>query len=209
MKNLIITFTGPSCGGKTTLMEEVIRRFPDQFCRLRSFTSRPRREGEGDKEYDFITQEDAEQLILDKKVIQFVDFKGLLYGTSCDQLEEVFQAGKIGITVVEPTGVTQFRKAATDHGFNHMAFYLEADPATVGKRWAERMMVENVPPEKYDMYRQRIGDTFDVELPHWPSAETYDFSLPSYERSNWNTLPGVVLDIINSFSEKGGFNKSA
>ena len=54
----LIVFTGESGSGKTTIIEELVRKYPDQFKRIVTNTSRPMRYGEIDGvDYNFRPEE--------------------------------------------------------------------------------------------------------------------------------------------------------
>ncbi len=51
-----VTVCGPSGVGKTSFVNSLVQRMPERFARVISFTTRPRRDGEGDHEYTFVSR---------------------------------------------------------------------------------------------------------------------------------------------------------
>lgn len=65
MNNLLVVISGPSGGGKGTIIKTILSRGNPKYMQLCTFTTRPRRQGELDGEqYRFISQEDYD--VLDK-----------------------------------------------------------------------------------------------------------------------------------------------
>lgn len=199
----VLTLTGPSCSGKTTLANAVVAALPFQFAMLRSFTTRDPRPGEVDgREYDFISAEEAAELMMNDQVVQHVEFKGAMYGTSVAQLEELMDAGRIGITVVEPSGVEQFRRAASQFDFNYAAIYVGGKSTTLLERWFDRIEAEidrcNGDPDallsKLAYLRGRMVAGLTEELT-WDTAAQYDFQIASFSEANHHSATGFVTDI--------------
>ena len=78
-----VVFCGPSGVGKGTLIELLMKRFPnDQFGFSVSHTTRQPREGEEDgKHYNFITVEAIKEDIANGKFIEYAEVHGKYYGT--------------------------------------------------------------------------------------------------------------------------------
>ena len=78
-----VVFCGPSGVGKGTLIEKLMKRFPnDQFGFSVSHTTRAPREGEKDGvHYNFTTVEAIKKDIADGKFIEYAEVHGKYYGT--------------------------------------------------------------------------------------------------------------------------------
>jgi guanylate kinase len=78
-----VVFAGPSGVGKGTLIEMLMKRFPnDQFGFSVSHTTRQPREGEKDGvHYNFTTVEAIQKDIADGKFIEYAEVHGKYYGT--------------------------------------------------------------------------------------------------------------------------------
>ncbi len=168
-KNTIVTITGPTCSGKSTLAQFMARRgIPE----VRSFTTRQPRPGEVDgQHYDFLERQTVKAIPKDQ-LIELIEFKGNLYGNTVRQLEEAWGKGKgVATVVVEPHGVLHWNAAAIARGFNHYSIYLDQTRETLIKRFVERM------GDNLDV--ERLRNMIDVEQPLWPKAFDYDLIVPN------------------------------
>jgi guanylate kinase len=68
MNNLLVVISGPSGGGKGTIINKLLSRNDPEYERVSTFTTRPRRNNEEDGQYRFISNEEYE----------YLDSKGLL-----------------------------------------------------------------------------------------------------------------------------------
>ena len=95
---------GPSGAGKNSVIERVMEALPGLSYSV-SFTTRPRRSDEVDgRDYHFITDEQFENLVENDEVVEHVTYLGHKYGTSRDQIEEVFAEGKDVILNIDVNG---------------------------------------------------------------------------------------------------------
>lgn len=111
MDNVIFAFVGPSGSGKSTIIAEMLRRFPDRLAVIKSVTTRPKRSAEDDMNYRFITVGESRLLREAGRLIQGVEYAGNFYGNDRQDAEDVFAAGRHGITALVEEGVRNFRRA--------------------------------------------------------------------------------------------------
>ena len=77
-----VLFCGPSGVGKGTLIDLLMKRYPDAFGFSVSHTTRAPRDGEVDGvHYNFTTVEDIEREIEEEKFIEYAEVHGRYYGT--------------------------------------------------------------------------------------------------------------------------------
>jgi len=107
MKGRLIIISSPSGGGKGTLIREVRAMMPELGFSV-SYTTRPMREGEVDgREYFFVSREKFEELISAGEFLEYAEVHGNLYGTSLDENEKMFKAGRDVIVEVDVQGAVQ------------------------------------------------------------------------------------------------------
>lgn len=150
-----------------------------KYCRLISFTTRPRRPNEVDGvNYDFITEECFRALSDEGEVIQSVNFDGCHYGTSEDQLASWLNGSKDAVVVVEPSGVDQFRRAGKKHGFDVIAVFVSASLSTLVYRFLKRAELDVQKTGALgNSLHGRMMNMLLVESNSWQWVESYDLKI--------------------------------
>ena len=174
MNKILATLTGASCSGKTTVLEELLKRHPETYARVWSYTTRKPRAGDiidGSGEYKFISDEEFDDRLRNGEFIQFVFINGSRYGTTKRGLMDILDGEKIPLRIVEPTGVQQFREACLPLGLTVVPIFFHAEPGDLLSRWGDRMNKE-VNPD-IASFAKRIRSTLEVEC-FWHEAEKYD-----------------------------------
>lgn len=106
-----IVMSGPSGGGKSTLLNRLMKEFPDCFAFSVSHTTRKPRPGEQDgKDYFFVQRSEFEQMIEDGGFLEHAEFSGNRYGTSKKAVQDIQRTGRICILDVEVNGVKNIKK---------------------------------------------------------------------------------------------------
>lgn len=112
-KGLLIVVSGPSGAGKGTVMGKLLET--GKYALSISATTRKPREGEIDgKSYFFKTKEEFEQLIADKRLLEYACFCDNYYGTPLDYVQEQMNNGKNVILEIEVQGAMEVKKMLPD-----------------------------------------------------------------------------------------------
>ncbi|HTM68116.1 MAG TPA: hypothetical protein VL426_02350 [Candidatus Binatia bacterium] len=111
MEKVIFAVMGPSGGGKTTLINEMLRRFPEDLAPMKSLTTRPKRSAEDDLAYKFVTREEFIALRDAGGLIQCVEYDGNFYGDERGDIAAIFASGRHGIRPMVADGIRNFRAA--------------------------------------------------------------------------------------------------
>ncbi|KAH9489272.1 guanylate kinase [Bulinus truncatus] len=107
-----IVMSGPSGGGKSTLLNKLFEDFPGCFAFSVSHTTRKPRPGEEDGvAYHFVTREKFEELIKANGFLEHAEFSGNLYGTSSQSVKDIMHSGKLCVLDVEINGVKSIKKS--------------------------------------------------------------------------------------------------
>lgn len=107
-----IIISGPSGGGKSTILAKAMKEYPDAFAFSVSHTTRKPRDGELDgQHYYFIEKSEFERMIKDGEFLEHAQFGGNFYGTSKKAVQDICNSGKICVLDVELQGVRNFKKA--------------------------------------------------------------------------------------------------
>ena len=103
---------GPSGVGKGTLINLLLRKFPDTFGFSVSHTTRNPRDGEVEGvAYHFIAKDMMLKEIEAGRFLEHAEVHGNVYGTSRHAVQEVQEKGKICILDIDIQGVKQVKKS--------------------------------------------------------------------------------------------------
>jgi guanylate kinase len=134
----IVTLTGPSCAGKSTLESKLKQA---GFENVISTTTRPMRKGEVDgQSYYFVSREAFQKSAAEGAYIEQVEFNGNLYGVSACEVERVFARNKPVVVVVEPEGLRQVRNYGQKNGIRIVSVFVNNPDTVIADRFLRRMM---------------------------------------------------------------------
>ncbi len=109
-KGNLIVISGPSGGGKGTVVRALKEMMPDLGVSI-SATTRAPREGEMDgREYFFISRDDFEEMVQDGDILEHTTYCGNYYGTPKKEVERITDEGRDIILEIEVDGGTQVKK---------------------------------------------------------------------------------------------------
>lgn len=137
MSKVVITITGPSAGGKSTLE----RRLVDAgFARIISHTTRLPRSGETNGvDYHFVSADEFKLMQDAGMFVEHIGFVGsTLYGASVQEFERAFAEGKPVAVVVEPGGAAQISSYGRMHGWTVLRVYIDGNLETLVERFITR-----------------------------------------------------------------------
>jgi len=108
-RGLLFVVSAPSGTGKTTVVERLAQVVPDLGL-SRSYTSRAARRGETDGvDYNFITRQRFEEMVVADAFLEWADVFGNLYGTCADDAEREIAAGRDLVLVIDVQGARKVR----------------------------------------------------------------------------------------------------
>ena len=129
---------GPSGAGKNSVIERVMDVLPGLSYSV-SFTTRPRRSDEVDgRDYHFITDEQFSDLVARDQVIEHVTYLGHNYGTSRQQILEVFAEGKDVILNIDVNGARTLKQRGLSDFSIVYVFLTPSSLEILGTRLQER-----------------------------------------------------------------------
>ena len=134
----VITLTGPSCAGKSTV-ERVLR---DKFgCGVAiSHTTRAPWPGEVDGvHYHFVTEGQFHQSKAAGEFIETIEFGSKRYAMAASSLQQALHRSPNVVIVVEPVGAAQILDYCDQHDIGTLSCWLDCDPLTQATRWLERV----------------------------------------------------------------------
>ncbi len=113
-KGALFVVSAPSGAGKTTLCNMMRKRFPDIAYSI-SHTTRPPRKGEKNGvDYYFISKDEFETRIKNRRWVEWAKVHDNYYGTSLDFIESSVNKGKILLLDIDVQGAKQIKSAFPD-----------------------------------------------------------------------------------------------
>lgn len=110
MSGKLVLIIGPSGVGKSAILKS-LRDKHAEFVFPRSATTRPRRQGEGDELYHFVSEDDFTSWIAEKKFLEWAQVhKGARYGTLLSEILPAIEKGKVVVREVDVQGFESIRK---------------------------------------------------------------------------------------------------
>ncbi|MFS0656078.1 guanylate kinase [Bacillus sp. 179-C3.3 HS] len=121
-RGLLIVLSGPSGVGKGTVRQAIFSQEDTKFEYSISVTTRKPREGERNGiDYFFKTREEFEDMIENKKLLEWAEYVGNYYGTPVDYVEQTLREGKDVFLEIEVQGALQVREAFPEGLFIFLA----------------------------------------------------------------------------------------
>ena len=106
----IIVVSAPSGAGKTTIVKEILKEFPDIIFSI-SATTRPKRPSEQNGvEYYFLTEEEFKKKIEKDEFIEWEKFYDYYYGTLKTFISDNIQAGKAVLFELDVKGALTIKR---------------------------------------------------------------------------------------------------
>lgn len=140
MTKLIVTLTGPSCSGKTTIQEELVNQ---GFAKIVSHTTRKMRAGEKNGvDYHFVSEEEFLKMEKEGGFLETVEFSSAHYGASKAEFEKAFATGKPVVIIVEPNGMFQIQEACPELGWTLLTVFIDVSPAVASQRFLSRFQAD-------------------------------------------------------------------
>jgi guanylate kinase len=196
----ILTITGPTCAGKTTLEAELQSR---GLGRVVSHTTRPMRDGEvNGGAYHFVTPAEMAVLDMNGQLVESVAFGGYSYAITAESLDVAWLRGKNVVIVVEPHGAAQIHAFCKARQIKSHSVWVDCNPKIQASRWMERFQgdVGGMGAQSFATYAGRLGMMLGEEQ-SWRQAVAqndiggYDLQLDS-GRSTPRMMATTVLEFL-------------
>ena len=110
----LTVISGPSGVGKSSVVAEVVRRWPRLFVSV-SVTTRPARADERpDEHYHYVDRATFVGMLERGEFLEYAEYAGHLYGTPAAPVREALAAGRSTLLEIELQGARQVRAAMPD-----------------------------------------------------------------------------------------------
>jgi len=152
VSKFLLTLTGPSGSGKSTLERMLVET--GVYERLISTTTRQPRDGEIDSNaYYFVSDEEFSKGMEEGKFVQTVEFRGNKYGVTKEEMQRVFDTGRVPVVVVEPSGVTQYRNALEGSDVSILSVFVTNEVSVLVDRFTKRWIESGATDGDYNANR--------------------------------------------------------
>ena len=200
----IITVTGPSCAGKSTL-EKKLRSLG--VANMVSHTTREPRAGEVDGENYYFTDEvNFQRMLLAGEFIEFVRFNDFSYGMSKRETFRQLENHDAIVVVVDPEGAMQMRKFCRENGIYPLMVFVDAQDDVMAHRFLERFVGDMLTTymrdkqKAFEVYSARLGTMFGTEQTWRRQAREmklpYQVYFSKYDESNADTAANMILSRV-------------
>jgi len=123
-KNKLIIFSAPSGSGKTTIINQVLKEFPNLEFSVSACSRKPRKDEIHGKNYYFLSIEDFKEKIKNDEFVEWEEvYKDNFYGTLKSELKRIWDKGNHVVFDVDVVGGVNLKKKFPD---NSLAIFIKA-----------------------------------------------------------------------------------
>lgn len=180
----LITISGPSLSGKTTLGR--LLEATGDFEEVKSHTTRPPRPGEEyGKDYYFVSEAAFDAMEVSDDMIGGTEVGGYRYGTAYAVLERAVKGDKIPFAITDPQGPRFLYPWCKDNDTTLVAVWRHVDRRTQLHRWYQRASEH---PEGIQDSIERLVGIIDRE-PIWFEQWAWDEIL--WQQTRWQVVEAI------------------
>ncbi len=141
MDKTVLTITGPTCAGKSTLAHLLLRQ--EGFARVISHTTRLPRAAERDGDaYHFASAGLFAQMLEAGAFVEHVSFDGRQYGTSAAAFEACFAQDCVAVSVCDPAGRVAIQAHGAQAGWRVISVWLDNPDTVIAARFIDRLLAD-------------------------------------------------------------------
>ena len=202
----IVTLTGPSLSGKSTL-ESLLVKYG--FSQVISTTTRQPRPYEVDgQHYYFVSVEKFCKDLEDEKFVEFTVFNGDSYGATVEELDRIHAKGKPVVIVVDPSGKDQIRDWAARNDWKVLSLFMHCGADLTALRFVDRFVKQGVLGAMSDEYRdialktayRRLSMVIGSESEWIRNAlsyvNTYDSFVKNFSKATEEAVINAIVKIV-------------
>lgn len=195
----IVTITGPSTVGKSTLSEMLVKK---GFEEIVSTTTRPPRSEEKDgKHYYFVSNDEFDVLLKNNEMVEHINVAQYKYGVSIKAIEKTLKNNENVVLVVEPNGANQVEKYCNKNNIKIYKIFIDNPIEILIERLQKRYDEDT--KRKDDVYRDRLWNMVFVEPKEWVSKaysgeHRYDMVCKKFDKSNQQEILEAILLLSNN-----------
>ena len=183
---MIYVISGSSGVGKSTVSDAIMNKHPE-IVTAKSYTTRPKRKGEGDLEYFHVDEDSFKSLLEMGEILEYTKYAGNYYGTSLLDMEKKLSEGKDMLLVLDINGGYAVKKAYPKDTI--LIYILAPSKETLRKRLLERGT------EGIEKIEERLS-LYEAEL---EGSKNYDYFVTN---DNLDLTIEQVENIVKGSKEK-------
>lgn len=196
MKNnkFLITITGPSTSGKSTLATLFKE---DGFSEVVSTTTRPQRTGEIEGvSYYFTDENNFKNQLENNDLVEHEQVGKYFYGVSKKAISDVIDKGIPAVLVIEPNGANKVAQYCHEKGILLYKVFVNNDMNILIERLQKRFYEDK--NAKLDVYQERLWNIAVIEPKEWTEKayngeHHYDQIFDSFLANNQEDVKNSIL----------------
>lgn len=111
----LVIFSAPSGSGKTTIVRELLQRFPRLEFSVSATSRAPRGKERNGVDYFFLSPEEFRQAVQEDKFVEWEEvYSGTCYGTLRSEMERIWQKGNVIVFDVDVIGGLNLKRIFGD-----------------------------------------------------------------------------------------------
>lgn len=188
----IIALFGKSGAGKDYLLNRIINSNSEDFQKIVSYTTRPKRDNEEfGKDYYFVSEETFTDMILEDKFLEASSFREWCYGTPKTSLSKE----KINVGIFNPEGIETILFNKND--FEEKVKILPVFVDCPDKERMIRVLEREESPDVMEIFRRYRKDLIDFS--------EFNFSGIQYSFNSLNDSDDYFTDFIEKILNEDNF----
>jgi len=162
--NKIILITAPSGSGKTSIVNHLMKRFPNLAFSVSATTRPPRKNEKEGVHYYFISQEDFKKKIHNKEFLEWeMVYEGKYYGTLKSEMSRIWKENKIPVLDIDVQGAIHVQQ---QYPVNTIAIFVQAPSMEELKRRLKNRGSETEESLKTRLDKSAFEMTFKNQFEH-------------------------------------------
>lgn len=158
MSPKLIIITAPSGSGKTTIVKQIMQRFPQLRFSISAATRTPRAGEVNGKDYYFITVADFQNKIETDAFLEWeMVYEGKYYGTPKSEIDRIWQEQNVPIVDIDVVGARNVKNMYPD---NSLSIFIQAPTLEILKQRLEQRGTETPETLKERLERAEFEMTF-------------------------------------------------
>ena len=119
MNNKVIIFSAPSGAGKSTVVNHLLRIYPELEFSISATSRAPRGEEKHGIEYYFFTSDEFRQMIVEDKFVEYEEvYSGSFYGTLRSEVERIWAKGHVIIFDIDVQGGVNLKRIFSEQALS-------------------------------------------------------------------------------------------